>query len=121
MAAILGNGPEAKNIHHESDDLGTGRVRTAAQSVGRTPDEIRLIAVSKRQPFERLEEAYRLGLRDFGENTAQGLAARVRECDAAGLRGIRWHFVGRLQRNKRDQLCSETMSHSHLSRWNPCM
>ena len=76
------------------------RVRTAAKSVGRTPDEIKLIAVSKRQPFERLEEAYRLGLRDFGENTAQGLAARVRECDEAGLRGIRWHFVGRLQRNK---------------------
>ena len=76
------------------------RVRSAAKSVGRTPDEIRLIAVSKRQPFERLEEAYRLGLRDFGENTAQGLAARVGECDAAGLRGIRWHFVGRLQRNK---------------------
>ncbi len=76
------------------------RVKSAAKSVGRTPDEIRLIAVSKRQPFERLEEAYRLGVRDFGENTAQGLVARVRECDEAGLRGIRWHFVGRLQRNK---------------------
>ena len=76
------------------------RVRSAAKSVGRTPDEIKVIAVSKRQPFEHLVEAYRLGVRDFGENTAQGLAARVRDCDGAGLRGIRWHFVGRLQRNK---------------------
>ena len=86
-------------IKDRLDDIKT-RVRASAKSVGRTPDEIRLIAVSKRQPFERLEEAYRLGLRDFGENTAQGLAQRVRDCDAAGLRGIRWHFVGQLQSNK---------------------
>ena len=76
------------------------RVRASAKSVARTPDEIRLIAVSKRQPFELVEQAYRLGLRDFGENTAQGLAQRVHDCDAAGLRGIRWHFVGQLQSNK---------------------
>ena len=76
------------------------RVRVSAQSVGRTPDEIKIIAVSKRQPFERLEQVYRLGVRDFGENTAQGLLARVREFDEAGLRGVRWHFVGSLQRNK---------------------
>lgn len=76
------------------------RVRASAKSVGRTPDEIRLIAVSKRQPFELLEEAYRLGMRDFGENTAQGLAQRVHDCDSAGLRGIRWHFVGQLQSKK---------------------
>ncbi|MBT6176723.1 MAG: YggS family pyridoxal phosphate-dependent enzyme [Deltaproteobacteria bacterium] len=86
-------------IKDRLDDI-KARVRASAKSVGRTPDEIRLIAVSKRQPFERLEEAYRLGLRDFGENTAQGLAQRVRDCDAAGLRGIRWHFVGQLQSNK---------------------
>jgi hypothetical protein len=86
-------------IKDRLDDI-KERVRASAKSVGRTPDEIRLIAVSKRQPFERLEEAYRLGLRDFGENTAQGLAQRVRDCDAAGLRGIRWHFVGQLQSNK---------------------
>jgi PLP dependent protein len=86
-------------IKDRLDDI-KARVRASAKSVGRTPDEIRLIAVSKRQPFERLEEAYRLGLRDFGENTAQGLALRVRDCDAAGLRGIRWHFVGQLQSNK---------------------
>jgi len=76
------------------------RVRASAKSVARTPDEIRLIAVSKRQPFDHIEEVYRLGIRDFGENTAQGLTERVRDCDAAGLRGIRWHFVGQLQRNK---------------------
>jgi pyridoxal phosphate enzyme (YggS family) len=76
------------------------RVRASAKSVGRTPDEIRLIAVSKRQPFELLEEAYRLGVRDFGENTAQGLAQRVHDCESAGLRGIRWHFVGQLQSKK---------------------
>lgn len=86
-------------IKDRLDDI-KARVRASAKSVGRTPDEIKLIAVSKRQPFERLEEAYRLGIRDFGENTAQGLAQRVHDCDSAGLRGIRWHFVGRLQSNK---------------------
>lgn len=76
------------------------RVSRSAQSVGRTVDEVRLIAVSKRQPNEVVEEAYRFGIRDFGENTAQGLQARARYFDSKGLRGARWHFVGSLQRNK---------------------
>ena len=61
------------------------------------PAHVTLIAVCKRQPLEKVREAYALGLRDFGENTAQGLQEK-----AEALRDlqIRWHFIGHLQRNK---------------------
>jgi PLP dependent protein len=55
-----------------------------------------LIAVSKRQPIEKVQEAYDLGIRDFGENTAQELRAKA----SALPKDIRWHFIGHLQRNK---------------------
>ena len=59
---------------------------------------VRLIAVSKRHPASRIRAAYALGLRDFGENFAQELATKR---DAlADLPDLRWHFLGRIQRNK---------------------
>ena len=58
-----------------------------------------LIAVSKMQPLSAIAQAYALGQRDFGENYAQELVEK-----AVALRGqcpeLRWHFIGRLQKNK---------------------
>ena len=78
-----------------------GRIDAAARGAGRDPAEVTLVAISKKQPFERLLEAYAAGVRDFGENTAQGLVERVEAFEAAGVGAdIRWHFVGQLQSNK---------------------
>jgi pyridoxal phosphate enzyme (YggS family) len=58
---------------------------------------IRLIAVSKRQPNERLREALNAGHFDLGENIAQDLR------DKANLfkdEPVNWHFIGHLQKNK---------------------
>jgi pyridoxal phosphate enzyme (YggS family) len=74
------------------------RIVDAAHAAGRSPDTIRLVAVSKRQPDEAIREAHRLGLRAFGENYAQELVAkadRLRDLD-----GIEWHLIGHLQSNK---------------------
>lgn len=60
---------------------------------------VTLIAVSKRQPFAAVEAAYAAGIRDFGENVAQDLRTKAALAQQAGLR-LRWHFLGRLQRNK---------------------
>lgn len=68
----------------------------AAQSVGRDPAEVTLIAVSKTFPVEAIREAYDAGQRDFGESKWQEL----REKQAALPDDIRWHFIGKLQSNK---------------------
>lgn len=72
-------------------------VRTAAERAGRDPDSVTLIAVGKTHPPAAIEEAYRAGALDFGENYAQELAEKQA---ALSLPDARWHFIGRLQSNK---------------------
>ena len=43
-------------------------IREACARVGRNPEEVTLIAVSKTKPIPMLQEAYDAGARDFGEN-----------------------------------------------------
>ncbi len=74
------------------------RIAAAADSAGRQPNAVSLVAVSKVQPAESIEAAYRAGQRDFGENYAQELRDKAEAL--AGLDGLRWHFIGHLQRNK---------------------
>ena len=76
------------------------KVASAARVAGREPDAVRLIAVSKVQPLELVVEAWHLGVRDFGENTAQSLKQRADAFDERGLSPVRWHMIGGLQRNK---------------------
>lgn len=74
------------------------RIDVAAQRCGRDPSEIRLLAVSKRQPAEKIEAAYAAGQRDFGENYAQELGAKRELCTR--WPGLRFHMIGHVQRNK---------------------
>jgi PLP dependent protein len=76
-----------------------GRIASAARAAGRDPSSVRLVAVCKRQPIERIVAAVDAGVEELGENTAQGMAATAAALQAAGKR-VRWHFVGTLQRNK---------------------
>lgn len=74
------------------------RIELACAQAGRVASEVQLVAVSKGHPAEAIREAYGAGMRVFGENYAQELAAK-----AAALRDlpdIRWRFIGHLQRNK---------------------
>ena len=60
------------------------------------PEGVKLVAVSKFHPVERLLEAYNAGQRIFGENRAQELAAKAPQLPD----DIQWHFIGHLQKNK---------------------
>jgi pyridoxal phosphate enzyme (YggS family) len=60
------------------------------------PDGCRLIAVSKTQPIEAIEEAYAAGQRVFGENKAQELVPKYETLP----KDIEWHMIGHLQSNK---------------------
>jgi len=75
------------------------RIAAAAERAGRDPDRVTLVAVAKLQPPEAARAAVAAGVPDLGENYAQELAAK-----AAEVQGARWHFIGRLQRNKARQL-----------------
>lgn len=66
----------------------------------RDSKEITLIAVSKTQSIERIEEAYKLGIRDFGENRVQELLQKIEKLP----KDIRWHMIGHLQTNKVRQI-----------------
>jgi PLP dependent protein len=74
------------------------RIAAAARGAGRDPDAVRLVAATKTVPAEQVAEAVALGVTDLGENRAQELLAKA---DAvATAPDVRWHFLGRLQRNK---------------------
>lgn len=73
------------------------RMAAACARTGRRPEDVRLVAVSKTIPAERIRQAYEAGLRDFGENRVQ--EAEAKRPALANL-DITWHLVGHLQTNK---------------------
>lgn len=75
------------------------RIAAAAEAVGRDPSAVALVAVSKTVPADRVIEAVAAGAIDLGENRAQELLAKAPLVAEAGC-SARWHFIGRLQRNK---------------------
>ena len=71
-------------------------IEQACQKSGRDPKEVTLISVSKTKPVPMLEEAYRAGSRDFGENKVQEIMDKYPVLP----KDIHWHMIGHLQRNK---------------------
>jgi hypothetical protein len=70
-------------------------IALTAQKSGREPGEIELLAVSKTQPAEAIQEAIRAGITHFGENKVQEARGKIE----ALARGV-WHLIGHLQSNK---------------------
>jgi len=77
------------------------RIHAAAERARRDPAGITLLAVTKVFPAAVIQQAYALGLREFGENYVQEFAAKAPE--VRGLAGARFHFIGHLQSNKSSQ------------------
>jgi pyridoxal phosphate enzyme (YggS family) len=74
------------------------RMEACARRVGRQASEVRLMAVTKTHPPERIREAYSAGLCLFGENRVQEFAGKADQL--ADLMGAEWHMIGHLQTNK---------------------
>ena len=75
------------------------RIAAAAKRAGRSPDDIRLVGVSKTHPPELVAQALEAGLRDFGENRVQEAEPKI--AALSGQRSdITWHLIGHLQSNK---------------------
>ncbi len=73
------------------------RIRQACERCGRDPRSVRLVAVSKTMPAERVRRAVEAGVRILGENYVQ--EARDKYEQLADL-SVSWHFIGHLQTNK---------------------
>ena len=84
------------------DDIGSRfravmeRVADAAGRADRDPNEVTIVAVSKRFPASYVEAAAAAGVTDIGENRIQEAEPKIQEARAQ----VRWRLVGSLQSNK---------------------
>jgi PLP dependent protein len=77
------------------------RLASAAESAGRNVDEIELLPITKFFPATDVLILRRLGCPSFGESREQEASNKAAEVSAMlGAEPIRWHMVGRIQRNK---------------------
>ena len=83
-----------------SDDLAErlAALRDRIAATGRAPDDIVVVAVTKGFGVDAVEAAAAVGLPDVGENYAQELVEKASA--SSDDQGRRWHFLGRVQRNK---------------------
>ena len=63
--------------------------------MGRSPDELKIIAVSKTVGFAEIEQAIAAGVHGFGENRTTPFKERC-----AAFPQQEWHFIGMIQTNK---------------------
>jgi hypothetical protein len=80
------------------------QIADAAQRSHRNPDNIQLVAVSKKQPIEKILHAIQAGANTFGENYIQEARDKIEAIQKISLEhntpAPSWHFIGHLQRNK---------------------
>lgn len=72
------------------------KVAMACERSGRERSEVRVMAVTKKQPAAVVREAADLGMTLFGENRIQEARIKIPECPPH----LEWHFIGHLQTNK---------------------
>ncbi len=96
----LAGGAPALELLVENIGENLNRVRTqiteAAKKSGRSTTDIELVAISKTHEAEKVRAAFDAGQQLFGESRVQEARAKIPLLPS----GARWHFVGRLQRNK---------------------
>ena len=81
----------------ERFDLVRENIYAAAERAGRSPDDVELVAVSKKHPVESVSEAFQeAGQELFGESRVQEALVKIPALPSR----LRWHFIGHLQANK---------------------
>lgn len=78
-------------------------IEKAANKSGRNTEEIKIIAVTKKQPVEVIKAAYACGMRKFGENYAEEGIKKIIALNQ--LVDIEWHMIGHIQSRKTKLVC----------------
>ncbi len=95
MCASAGFDARANQVAQRLERI-RSRIAEVAQRSGRSPEEVRILAVSKAHAVEAVRAAQAAGLEDFGENYVHEGIAKMDAADQAAA----WHFIGRVQSNK---------------------
>jgi PLP dependent protein len=79
------------------------QINEAASLVGRNPQSVKLVVVTKGHPVQTVFQALESGIRTFGENyTEEGVAKKLA---CIGTAGIEWHMIGHIQSRKASLVC----------------
>lgn len=79
------------------------KIRLASARANRSERDILLLGVSKTKPYSAIQEAYSLGIQDFGENKVQEIRDKYELMQADSLMKDcppHFHMIGTLQKNK---------------------
>lgn len=76
------------------------RIKEAAISFGRNPEHVKLVAVSKTMPVEKVKSAIEAGVSILGENYIQEAKEKISIISGESPAPVSWHFIGHLQSNK---------------------
>ncbi|MBT5231026.1 MAG: YggS family pyridoxal phosphate-dependent enzyme [Methylococcales bacterium] len=85
------------------------QIRTAEATYGRLPNSVQLLAVSKKQPIEKIRQLADCGHHAFGESYVQEAIEKINQLSD---RSLTWHFIGPIQSNK-TKLIAEHFSWVH--------
>ncbi len=77
----------------------SGIIQSASERIGRSNKDIKLIAVSKKQPLEKILFAQQLGINNFGENYPEETLKKI-DCLQSDADSLSWHMIGHLQSRK---------------------
>jgi hypothetical protein len=72
------------------------KITKASARAGRSENDVRLVAVTKKVDEERIRSAFSCGIKDFGENYIQEAQRKI---EGFG-EGPCWHMIGHVQTNK---------------------
>lgn len=89
------------------------RISVVARRAGRNPDEIKLVAVTKTVPVEKIREALACGANRLGENRVQEFLGKYPQLPP----DVEWHFIGHLQTNKIHKIIGKVSLIHSLDRW----
>jgi pyridoxal phosphate enzyme (YggS family) len=93
------------SIRENIDDI-VKKIEAACKKVGRNPNDITLIAVSKTVESPKVREAFAAGVDNLGENRVQELVKKYEDLKDID---IKWHMIGHLQKNKVKYIIDKTV------------
>ncbi|MFZ5966293.1 MAG: YggS family pyridoxal phosphate-dependent enzyme [Bacillota bacterium] len=84
-------------MHYIQDNISyiKNEIKDICRNIGRSPDEIRLIAVTKTINIDRINHSIMEGITDIGENKVQEILEKYDH-----IHDVKWHLIGHLQKNK---------------------
>jgi PLP dependent protein len=85
-------------------------IAKTTKAIGRSPNSVRLIVVTKTHPLDTLLSALEAGICEFGENYAEEAVEKIK---AVGPReGLTWHMIGHVQ-SRKAELVSNYFDYVH--------